>query len=138
MNERIRQLSAQAWKYADNNSHGGDGTHGWLYSDKFAELNVQECTSLASEPDSDMNDTERGILAQIKTSSQLENECTTKTNNVRTLSSSVNIVWVSRRDGGKIIPEHVIASMIASWEGPVEEKGFKGIWNTQFCMINKV
>jgi len=29
---------------------------------------------------------------------------------------------------GKEIPEHVIASMIASWENPTEEEGFKEIW----------
>jgi predicted kinase len=29
---------------------------------------------------------------------------------------------------GKDIPEHVIASMIASWEDPTEEEGFKEIW----------
>ena len=34
----------------------------------------------------------------------------------------------SRWDDGKIIPEHVIASMIASWEDPTKEEGFKEIW----------
>ena len=29
---------------------------------------------------------------------------------------------------GKDIPEHVIASMIASWEDPSEEEGFTEIW----------
>jgi predicted kinase len=29
---------------------------------------------------------------------------------------------------GKEIPEHVIASMIASWEEPIKEEGFKEIW----------
>lgn len=29
---------------------------------------------------------------------------------------------------GKDIPEHVIASMIASWEDPTEEEGFSQIW----------
>ena len=29
---------------------------------------------------------------------------------------------------GKEIPEHVIASMIASWEDPTPEEGFKEIW----------
>ena len=42
MNERIRELAAQAWRYADDNSRDGDGTHGWLYRDKFAELIVEE------------------------------------------------------------------------------------------------
>ena len=34
----------------------------------------------------------------------------------------------SRWDDGKIIPEHIVASMIASWEEPTEEEGFKEIW----------
>ncbi len=29
---------------------------------------------------------------------------------------------------GKEIPEHVIASMIAGWEEPTEDEGFKEIW----------
>jgi len=29
---------------------------------------------------------------------------------------------------GKEIPDHVVASMIASWEDPTEEEGFKEIW----------
>ena len=29
---------------------------------------------------------------------------------------------------GKEIPDHVIASMITSWEDPTEEEGFKQIW----------
>jgi predicted kinase len=29
---------------------------------------------------------------------------------------------------GKDIPDHVIASMIAGWEDPTEEEGFKEIW----------
>jgi len=35
---------------------------------------------------------------------------------------------VSRWESGKIIPEHVIASMIANWEEPYEDEGFKEIW----------
>jgi predicted kinase len=31
---------------------------------------------------------------------------------------------------GKEIPDHVVASMIASWEDPTEEEGFKEIWYT--------
>jgi predicted kinase len=30
---------------------------------------------------------------------------------------------------GKDIPDHVVASMIASWEDPTEEEGFKEVWN---------
>jgi len=30
---------------------------------------------------------------------------------------------------GKEIPDYVITSMIASWEEPTEEEGFKEIWN---------
>ena len=29
---------------------------------------------------------------------------------------------------GKEIPDHVVASMIASWEDPTEQEGFKEIW----------
>ncbi len=36
----------------------------------------------------------------------------------------------SRWDDGKIIPEHVVASMIAGWEEPTEAEGFKEIWYT--------
>jgi predicted kinase len=32
---------------------------------------------------------------------------------------------------GKEIPDHVIASMIASWEEPTEEEGFKEVWFAQ-------
>ena len=32
---------------------------------------------------------------------------------------------------GKEIPEHVIASMIASWEDPSENEGFKEIWHAE-------
>jgi predicted kinase len=34
----------------------------------------------------------------------------------------------SRWDSGKIVPEHVVVSMIAGWEEPTEEEGFKEIW----------
>jgi hypothetical protein len=34
----------------------------------------------------------------------------------------------SRWESGKIVPEHVVASMIASWEEPTEAEGFKEIW----------
>ena len=37
---------------------------------------------------------------------------------------------MSRWDAGKIIPEHVIASMIASWQEPTEAEGFDEIWYT--------
>jgi gluconate kinase len=29
---------------------------------------------------------------------------------------------------GKEIPDHIVASMIASWEDPTEEEGFTEIW----------
>jgi hypothetical protein len=51
MNERIRELAAEAWQYANNNSHDGDDTHGWLYRDKFAELIVKECAEIADNAD---------------------------------------------------------------------------------------
>lgn len=34
----------------------------------------------------------------------------------------------SRYDSGKIIPDHVIYSMIGSWEDPTEAEGFDEIW----------
>ena len=34
----------------------------------------------------------------------------------------------SRWEDGKIVPDHVVASMIASWEDPTEEEGFREIW----------
>ena len=34
----------------------------------------------------------------------------------------------SRWESGKIVPEHVVASMIAGWEEPSNEEGFKEIW----------
>lgn len=47
-----------------------------VYNEKLAELIVRECMSLVSEPGPDMNDTERGILAQIKQHFGIENERT--------------------------------------------------------------
>jgi len=47
MNERIKELANEAWQYANNNSRDGDDTHGWLYRDKFAELIIQECATVA-------------------------------------------------------------------------------------------
>jgi hypothetical protein len=65
MNERIRELADKIWeeKYWTN-----PNTDKLLPAqlNRFAELIVRECMSLVSEPGPDMNDTERGILAQIK------------------------------------------------------------------------
>jgi predicted kinase len=36
----------------------------------------------------------------------------------------------SRYDSGKIIPEQVVAGMVAGWEEPTLEEGFKEIWYT--------
>jgi len=63
MNERIRQLVRQAG-LDDVDFPIEDWDNVPLA--KFAELIVKECMSLVSEPGPDMNDTERGILAQIK------------------------------------------------------------------------
>jgi hypothetical protein len=57
MNERILELARQAELNLELQS---------IKVEKFAELIVKECMFLVSEPGSDMNDTERGILAQIK------------------------------------------------------------------------
>jgi len=65
MNERAKQLALQTLKHPDNDNDGltvFDNDE----LEKFAELIVRECMSLVSEPGPDMNDTERGILAQIK------------------------------------------------------------------------
>ena len=63
MNEQIRKIESRAWEQVDR-------TNGLVrtedFNKKFAELLVRECMSLVSEPGPDMNDTERGILAQIK------------------------------------------------------------------------
>ena len=45
MNERIKELADQAWHYADLNSSDGDGRHGHLYRDKFAELIIRDCAA---------------------------------------------------------------------------------------------
>ena len=62
MNERIKQLAEQAGMHDFVLEAMGIGEE----FEKFAELIVKECMSLVSEPGPDMNDTERGILAQIK------------------------------------------------------------------------
>jgi len=60
MNERILELAKQAdLKFPSETAMSPVEL-------KFAELIVKECMSLVSEPGPDMNDTERGILAQIK------------------------------------------------------------------------
>ena len=73
MNQRIKELYNQSLE--EKYQYGGsDAKPGEMYSnyitvlnpEKFAELIVRECMSLVSEPGPDMNDTERGILAQFK------------------------------------------------------------------------
>ncbi len=70
MNEQIKQFADHAKAYANQCTKDLDGDISWhwmdYYTEKFAELIVKECMSLVSEPGPDMNDTERGILAQIK------------------------------------------------------------------------
>lgn len=51
MNKLIKELSSQAWHYADSNSRDGDGTHGGLYRDKFAQLIIRERVSQLNIPD---------------------------------------------------------------------------------------
>ena len=60
MNERIRELVEKSYI----NDRQNDSS--FFDKQKFAQLIVKECMSLVSEPGPDMNDTERGILAQIK------------------------------------------------------------------------
>ena len=64
MNERITQLAEQAGFENGHQDRYGNSLSQEL--EQFAELIVNECMSLVSEPGLDMNDTERGILAQIK------------------------------------------------------------------------
>jgi len=68
MNERIKQLADQARALADQfqEQWKAGPSNEEFFNEKFAELIVKECMSLVSEPGPDMNDTERGILAQIK------------------------------------------------------------------------
>jgi hypothetical protein len=60
MNERFKELA----RLAKIPTYYPEGISEKL--EKFAELIVKECMSLVSEPGPDMNDTERGILAQIR------------------------------------------------------------------------
>jgi len=64
MNERIQKMY-EAARVAAGQEHQFETTN-LDVAEKFAELIVRECMSLVSEPGPDMNDTERGILAQIK------------------------------------------------------------------------
>ena len=48
MNERIRELSEQAEKYADDNFRG-EPTWSEAFESKFAELIVQECLAQADK-----------------------------------------------------------------------------------------
>ncbi len=67
MNEQMKQLMDQT---LDEKFSGTWSTMDMQdlqkFTKRFAELIVKECMSLVSEPGPDMNDTERGILAQIK------------------------------------------------------------------------
>jgi hypothetical protein len=47
MNKRIRELSEQAEKYADDNFRG-EPTWSEAFESKFAELIVRECADIAS------------------------------------------------------------------------------------------
>jgi len=65
MNERIKLLAEKAG--VKMNAYGRPIPASLASNfDELAELIVKECMSLVSEPGPDMNDTERGILAQIK------------------------------------------------------------------------
>ena len=56
MNERIKELASHAWEYADSNSQDGDGRHGWLYRDKFAELIVEDTINILKQEWYNLND----------------------------------------------------------------------------------
>lgn len=63
MNERFQQLLKQS---TNPPWDGEQGPMNEFNLERFAESIVKECMSLVSEPGPDMNDTERGILAQIR------------------------------------------------------------------------
>jgi hypothetical protein len=65
MNERIEELADKIWAEEYWTKPNTDKLLP-AQLNRFAELIVRECMSLVSEPGPDMNDTERGILAQIK------------------------------------------------------------------------
>lgn len=50
MNERIAELSAEAWRYANN--YVGDDVMPQLrrYQEKFAELIIRECADIVNQP----------------------------------------------------------------------------------------
>ena len=50
MNERIEELMFEAGRYADKNTGSSDRSGMWVYqySEKFAELIVKECASIAN------------------------------------------------------------------------------------------
>ena len=69
MNERIKELyrsSRSKESLASQDEYNSANVLLGAEVEKFAELIVRECMSLVSEPGLDMNDTERGILSQIK------------------------------------------------------------------------
>jgi len=73
VNERIKEFAKQAGAQVSRHTLTSypvqyrESIELWDNNiEKFAELIVRECMSLVSEPGPDMNDTERGILAQIK------------------------------------------------------------------------
>lgn len=44
--ELIEKLASEAWNHANSNSIEGDGLYGSLYTEKLAELIVQECVGI--------------------------------------------------------------------------------------------
>ena len=73
MNDRIKELASQAWEYADRNSQDGDGRHGGLYRDKFAELIVEDTIKIMKQEWYDWNnypkvegETPRDIVLRVK------------------------------------------------------------------------
>ena len=65
MNERIRELSEQAEKYADDNFRG-EPTWSEAFESKFAELIVRECAEFARQHNLEKADRSHMIHKAIK------------------------------------------------------------------------
>jgi len=75
MNERIREIAEQCFYYGnfegDGSASKGDGIFtGQLDLEKFAQLIVQECITMADDFECDVN--QRGLVDQMKRHFEVE------------------------------------------------------------------
>jgi hypothetical protein len=49
MNERIQELSREAWEYADKHTQDGDGNFGMVHTYKFAELLLEDVRNVITD-----------------------------------------------------------------------------------------